>query len=229
MCVSEPYAKFPPSHFCGGSGKADVIRRLMGRAFVLSAVACVSIPTAATAQQTAASTDGGWWDWALPKVQIQIGQDGGADKQQGKDKSKNSKGSAGTRNSGKDVGVPAFCRSGAGHPVHGWQWCVDRSYKMGWSSAALSGAEFRGTDKARRGDELDSGSIEDILGREMAKQIQGVARDLGLDGVINGRWADTDDGGALVLQLRAGSAPLAELTDKNGDGKVDAALVMDGP
>ena len=100
---------------------------------------------------------------------------------------------------------------------------------MGWSSAALSGAEFRGKDKARRGDELDSGSIEDILGREMAKQIQGVARDLGLDGVINGRWADTDDGGALVLQLRAGSAPLAELTDKNGDGKVDAALVMDGP
>ena len=75
MCVSEPYAKFPPSHFCGGSGKADVIRRLMGRAFVLSAVACVSIPTAATAQQTAASTDGGWWDWALPKVQIQIGQE----------------------------------------------------------------------------------------------------------------------------------------------------------
>src|SRR5687767_12422582 len=24
---------------------------------------------------------------------------------------------------------PAFCRSGAGHPVHGWAWCRER----GWS------------------------------------------------------------------------------------------------
>jgi len=211
------------------SPTAHVIRTLLGRASVLSAVACLSIPNLGIAQQAGGSADGGWWDWALPKVQIQIGQDGGADRQQGKDRSKNSKGSAGSKNSGKDVGVPAFCRSGAGHPVHGWQWCVDRSYKMGWSSAALSGATFRGKGKARRGDELDSGSIADVLGREVTKQIEGLARDLGLDGVINGRWADTDDGGALVLQLRAGNEPLAELTDRNGDGKVDAALVMKGP
>ena len=25
---------------------------------------------------------------------------------------------------------PAFCRSGAGHPVHGWAWCRER----GWGS-----------------------------------------------------------------------------------------------
>jgi hypothetical protein len=187
----------------------------------------MSIPTSAIAQQDGGTADSDWWEWALPKVQIRIGDDDG--KQGGKDKSKSAESNPGKQGGSKDKGVPAFCRSGAGHPVHGWQWCVDRSYKMGWSSAALSGATFRGEGKARRGEELDSGSIADILGRETAKQIEGVARDLGLDGVINGRWADTDDGGALVLQLSAGSAPLAELTDSNGDGTVDAALVMDGP
>jgi len=197
------------------------------RVSLLLSATCLSIPTLGIAQQ-GSGADSDWWDWALPKVQIQIGDDGGGD-QQGKDKSKSAKSNSGKAGVLKDKGVPAFCRSGAGHPVHGWQWCVEKGYKMGWSSAALSGATFRGEGKARRGEELDSGSITDILGREMAKQIEGVARDLGLDGVLNGRWADTDDGGALVLQLRAGSEPLAELTDRNGDGKVDAALVMDGP
>jgi len=197
------------------------------RVSLLLSAACLSIPTLGISQQAGGTADSDWWDWALPKVQIQIGDDGG--KPDGKDKSKGAKSNPGKQGGSKDKGVPAFCRSGAGHPVHGWQWCVDRSYKMGWSSAALSGATFRGEGKARRGEELDSGSITDILGREMAQQIEGVARNLGLDGVLNGRWADTDDGGALVLQLRAGSEPLAELTDRNGDGKVDAALVMDGP
>lgn len=198
------------------------------RVLLLLTAACMSIPTSGIAQQDGGTADSGWWDWALPKVQIQIGDDGGGD-QQSREKTRGAKSNSVKSGAQKDVGIPAFCRTGAGHPVHGWQWCVDRSYKMGWSSAALSGATFRGEGKARRGEELDSGSIADILGRETAKQIEGVARDLGLDGVINGRWADTDDGGALVLQLRAGSAPLAELTDSNGDGTVDAALVMDGP
>ena len=26
---------------------------------------------------------------------------------------------------------PAFCRSGAGHPVHGWEWCREK----GWDRA----------------------------------------------------------------------------------------------
>jgi hypothetical protein len=227
MCVSGPYAKYPHAHFCRGSEKAHVTRRLSARITVLFAAACLSIPTVGIAQQGGGSADSGWWDWALPKIQIQIGDDD-AGKQQGKDKGKSSGAKAAQGNAGKDKGVPAFCRSGAGHPVHGWQWCVERSYKMGWSSTALSGAEFRGRDKARRGAELDAGSIDEILGNEIMKQLRGVARDLGLDGAINGRWADTDDGGALVLQLRVGNEPLAELTDRNGNGKVDAALLMGG-
>ena len=34
----------------------------------------------------------------------------------------------------KNGNGPAFCRSGAGHPVHGWQWCRDK----GWDSSNRS-------------------------------------------------------------------------------------------
>ena len=32
---------------------------------------------------------------------------------------------------------PAFCRSGAGHPVHGWEWCREKGWdradrELGW-------------------------------------------------------------------------------------------------
>ena len=36
-------------------------------------------------------------------------------------------------------GGPAFCRSGAGHPVHGWEWCRQK----GWDQAGTS--PVRGT------------------------------------------------------------------------------------
>jgi hypothetical protein len=38
------------------------------------------------------------------------------------------------KNKGANGGGPAFCRSGAGHPVHGWQWCRDK----GWDSSNRS-------------------------------------------------------------------------------------------
>ncbi len=175
MCVSGPYLSiptFPLSHFCRGSEKAHVTRRLSARITVLFAAACLSIPTVGIAQQASQTADSGWWDWALPKIQIQIGDDGG--KQQDKGKNSGAKSSQG--NSGKAKGVPAFCRSGAGHPVHGWQWCVEKGYKMGWSSTAFSGAEFRGGNKARRGAELDSGNIDEILGNEIDRRWAGGRR-----------------------------------------------------
>jgi hypothetical protein len=38
------------------------------------------------------------------------------------------------KNKGGNGGGPAFCRSGEGHPVHGWQWCRDK----GWDRANRS-------------------------------------------------------------------------------------------
>ena len=221
----DPTSQFPLSHSCRGSEKAHVTRRLSARITVLFTAACLSIPSSGVAQQITTSVEVDWWDWALPKVQIQIGDDGG--KPDGKDKSKGAKSNPGKQGGSKDKGVPAFCRSGAGHPVHGWQWCVDRSYKMGWRSIDVSGAEFKGRDKYRKGDLLDALGVEDVLGRDVTNVIRSTARDLGLEGAINGRWTGGADGGALVLQLRAGNEPLAELTDETGDGRVDAALLME--
>jgi hypothetical protein len=48
---------------------------------------------------------------------------------------------------------PAFCRSGAGHPVHGWAWCRER----GWSRDGFFDRD-RGRDRqdrARRRDDRD--------------------------------------------------------------------------
>lgn len=196
------------------------------RVALLLTAACLSIPTLGMAQQGGGTADSGWWDWALPKVQIQIGDDG-AEEQQGKDKSKSAKSNSGKTGAPKDKGVPAFCRSGAGHPVHGWQWCVEKGYKMGWRSIDVSGAELKNRDRYRKGDLLDALGVEDVLGPDATNVIRGAARDLGMDGAINGRWTDGAEGGALVLQLRAGNEPLAELTDETGDGQVDAALLME--
>lgn len=43
---------------------------------------------------------------------------------------------------------PAFCRSGAGHPVHGWQWCRER----GWDRDRFFD---RDDDRARRRGDRD--------------------------------------------------------------------------
>ncbi len=48
---------------------------------------------------------------------------------------------------------PAFCRSGAGHPVHGWAWCRER----GWSRNGFFDRD-RGRDRddrARQRDDRD--------------------------------------------------------------------------
>ncbi len=47
---------------------------------------------------------------------------------------------------------PAFCRSGAGHPVFGWRWCEER----GWDRSGFwDGDRDRGRNRAGRRDDDD--------------------------------------------------------------------------
>lgn len=47
---------------------------------------------------------------------------------------------------------PAFCRSGQGHPVHGWAWCRDK----GWTrDAGFWDRARERDDRARRRDDRD--------------------------------------------------------------------------
>jgi hypothetical protein len=46
---------------------------------------------------------------------------------------------------------PAFCRSGQGHPVHGWAWCRDK----GWTRDGFWDRIRDRDDRARRRDDRD--------------------------------------------------------------------------
>jgi hypothetical protein len=128
-------------------------------------------------------------------------------------------------------GGPPFCQNGQGHPVHGRQWCRDKGFGLGggvfdtrwddrgWEDVILRAP--RGADR-RRG-VLDRGGLIDVLGDVVYGRLAAEGSRLGTTAPLNGRWLRAD--GASILQIRSGSRPVAELTDLNGNGRVDAVLV----
>lgn len=135
---------------------------------------------------------------------------------------------------------PAFCRSGAGHPVHGWRWCVRKGFVWSrrgygpprgkhrrrpvrcctWHLYDVGPVYFHETPvRSAVGRTLGHDRLVRILGRGVVDGLYasaGYRRDVRLEG----RW-HRSSGEARVLQLRAGSTPLAELTDLDGDRRVD--------
>lgn len=132
---------------------------------------------------------------------------------------------------GKRGKGPQFCRNGQGHPVHGRQWCADKGFGLGsrggvrwedrgWEDVILGAPR----ETSRRQSTLDQGGLIDILDDVVLGRVRTESRRLGATGPLEGRWVPLQDGGR-VLQIRSGSLPVAELTDLNGDGRVDVALV----
>lgn len=128
---------------------------------------------------------------------------------------------------------PKFCQNGQGHPVHGRAWCRDKGFgtdrydrydvrweERGWEDIILGAP--RDGDRRRRA--VDQGGLIDILGDVVFRRMDSERRRAGTRSPLEGRWLDLRGGGS-VLQIRAGSVPIAELTDVDGDGRVDAALV----
>lgn len=121
---------------------------------------------------------------------------------------------------------PPFCRSGAGHPVHGRAWCREKGWDAdsGWRDASWGDVIFgrRGTrDDDRR---LSGGGLLDVLGDVVFGRLERQGRELG-GGALTGRFVE---GRGRVLQVRAGDLPLAELLDADRDGTVDRVLLRDG-
>lgn len=126
---------------------------------------------------------------------------------------------------------PKFCRSGAGHPVHGMQWCYEKGYGDGyrinrpvWGRSDRDGVIFR-RDRTQRGT-LRRGTLGDILGDVVLGRMERQSRMLGSRAPLEGRWVPTERG--RVLQVRSGSLPLAELADFDGDRRVDLMLLNTG-
>jgi hypothetical protein len=125
---------------------------------------------------------------------------------------------------------PAFCRSGAGHPVHGRQWCLQQGFGLGrgggsgsWGSARM-GDIFFGTPRRDRTRELDRSALVTVLGGGVLGRLEARSRALGAREPLTGRWLP-GDGRGHTLYIRAGGIPVAELVDRTGNGRVDVVLL----
>ncbi len=182
------------------------------------ALAC---PTAALAQP-AGSDAGPWWGWALPRV-----AEGEARPPASPRASKVARERKLEPRPGHyDLGVPGYCRTGEGHPELGWQWCAERGYAHGWTRKEWAGVEFRG-EAEPAASAMSNGRLLALLGSDEYRRLRQAAWDRGLDAPLRGRWLRVGESeGATALQLVAGTQPLAELTDLDGDREVDAVLLM---
>lgn len=133
---------------------------------------------------------------------------------------------------------PAFCRSGQGHPVHGWGWCVRKGFARAYSRAPrarhavpccawhpvdLGPVRYRSDRYHDLRRPLGHEAVVTILGRVVVDDLYsrvGYRRDVPLEG----RWYPSA-GEARVLQVRAGDTPVAEFTDLDGDRRVDRTYV----
>jgi hypothetical protein len=154
---------------------------------------------AETAEAQSRVGDDGWWSWAVPTYESNRGRD----TRQGQG--------------------PPFCRNGRGHPVHGLEWCRAKGWNATWQRTVWDDVVLRiPRERDRRVQRQET--LAETLGRVVFGRLDGERRNLGVNAPLEGRWL-TARGGAQVLQVRAGGIPIAELTDRNGDGRVDVVLI----
>lgn len=136
---------------------------------------------------------------------------------------------------------PAFCRSGRGHPVHGWRWCARRgwrarqyrpvrayplparAYPAGiWASVRWDGVWLDVGYAPARYDR--HAPLRSWIGRGTARRIRQHADWLGLHGRLRGQWLDSGYGG-IEVEVSAGSVPVARLIDRERDGHAEVLLL----
>lgn len=125
-------------------------------------------------------------------------------------------------------GAPAFCRSGAGHPVWGRQWCLDKGFGLGNTNDVRWGYTNRLGDVEFRRESTSSilarEALIELLGETSFNRLALHAITLGLVDPLVGNWIG-EPTGSRVLLLTSGGLPVAELVDLNRDNRVDRMLV----
>jgi hypothetical protein len=123
--------------------------------------------------------------------------------------------------------APAFCRSGAGHPVWGREWCVEKGFGLGsgagtlWSRGNVTDVIFGRSYPTR----LDRGGLLDVVGDIVFGRMALQAVTLGYDQPLMGVWL-TPQNGPRILQVQSGGYPVAELVDVNRDDRVEVLYVI---
>lgn len=125
-------------------------------------------------------------------------------------------------------GAPSFCRSGAGHPVWGRQWCLDKGFGLGsyqdyrWGRTTdVSNIVFPRTGI---GSTLATSALANLLGSNTFNRLALHAVTLGLLEPLTGRWVSQSTG-PQMLMVNSGSYPVAELVDTNRDFRLEDLLV----
>ena len=126
-------------------------------------------------------------------------------------------------------GAPAFCRSGAGHPNWGRQWCVDKGFGLGTSSDVRWGRAVSVQDVILRPRGVTTGDLTrdvlaSVLGDVVFNRLATHAITMGLVDPLAGRWA-VEPSGRRVLLVNSGTVPVAEIVDHDKDDRADVLLV----
>ena len=124
--------------------------------------------------------------------------------------------------------APSFCRSGAGHPVWGRQWCIDKGFGLGddqgvrWGRVIeFDNVVFRSQPTATP---LARNVLLDVLGDVVFNRLATQAITLGYVEPLTGRWIG-EPTGSRVLLLSSGDRPVAEIVDLNRDNRAEMLVV----
>lgn len=123
---------------------------------------------------------------------------------------------------------PAFCRSGAGHPNWGRQWCIDKGFGLGTANHIRWGSASTVSDIIF-GQTVTTGSLAraallSAIGDLAFNRLALHAVTLGYADPLTGVWV-ADQTGLRVLQINAGNYPVAEIVDTNRDNRADILVV----
>jgi hypothetical protein len=125
-------------------------------------------------------------------------------------------------------GAPSFCRSGAGHPVWGRQWCLDKGFGLGSYQDYRWGRTNDVSDiifpRSGIGSTLATSALAGLLGSNTFNRLALHAVTLGLLEPLTGRWV-SEPTGPQMLMVNSGSYPVAELVDTNRDFRLEDLLV----
>lgn len=120
--------------------------------------------------------------------------------------------------------APPFCRDGRGHPVHGRQWCREKGYGLGrdrdvWHRVTYGDVVYR--RRSIHDGRMSRGTLSDILGAVLVGRFDSHSRSLGYREPLYGRWFE----GGTVLQVTSGAYPVAQVIDRNRDGRADMIML----
>lgn len=125
-------------------------------------------------------------------------------------------------------GAPSFCRSGAGHPVWGRQWCLQKGFGLG-TSPDLEWAAARDIGDLTFAQPITTSTLTrdallSLLGPVAFNRLALHALTLGYTDPLTGIWR-SDATGPNVLFVNSGQWPIAEVVDGNRDQRPDLMLV----